>query len=356
MRRATPHLLVLCTALALILPSAGVHAAGKTRFRIAWSVHVGWMPWGYAFDEKIVEKWAKKNGIEIEIVQIKDYVESINLYTAGDFDGCAMTNVDALNIPAAAGVDSTAIIIGDFSNGNDGVVLKGSSALEDIKGRSVHLVEPSVSRYLLARGLESVGFSEKDIDVVNISASDIVAAFSLDEVTAVTTWNPQLAAIKTISGAHQVFDSSMTPGEIIDMLVVNTATLKDNPTLGVALMGAWHEMMDLMPGDGEKAMAAREKMAKAAGTDRKGYDAQLATTVMFYDPKKALEFVRSAALRSTMDNVRKFSFAHGLLGPAATSADAVGIAFPDGTTLGDKGNVKLRFTDALHAMAAEGKF
>lgn len=131
MRRATTLLLSLCTALALALPAASARAETKTKtkFRIAWSIYVGWMPWGYASDQKIVEKWAKKNGIEIEVVQINDYVESINLYTAGEFDGCTMTNMDALTIPAAGGVDSTAMIVGDFSNGNDGVILKGKSEI-----------------------------------------------------------------------------------------------------------------------------------------------------------------------------------------------------------------------------------
>lgn len=67
------------------------------------------MPWGYAAD----------SGLMKDIVQINDYVESINQYTAGGFDGCVMTNMDALTIPAAGGVDSTALIVGDFSNGNE---------------------------------------------------------------------------------------------------------------------------------------------------------------------------------------------------------------------------------------------
>jgi NitT/TauT family transport system substrate-binding protein len=32
--------------------------------------------------------------------------------------------MDALSIPAGGGVDTTALIIGDFSNGNDAVILK----------------------------------------------------------------------------------------------------------------------------------------------------------------------------------------------------------------------------------------
>ena len=131
------------------------------------------MPWGYLEDSGIMDKWAEKYGIDVEIVQINDYVESINQYTAGAFDGCVMTNMDALTIPAASGVDSTALIVGDFSNGNDAVILKGKKELKDIKGQNVNLVELSVSHYLLARGLESVGLSEKDIKVVNTSDADM---------------------------------------------------------------------------------------------------------------------------------------------------------------------------------------
>ena len=82
-----------------------------------------------------MEKWADKYGISVEIVQINDYVESINQYTAGEYDGCAMTNMDALSIPAGGGVDTTALIVGDFSNGNDGIILKdGKDTLERHQG------------------------------------------------------------------------------------------------------------------------------------------------------------------------------------------------------------------------------
>ena len=132
-------------------------AEAKDSFKIAWSIYVGWMPWGWAADNGIVKKWADKYGIEIEVVQINDYVESINQYTAGGFDGCVMTNMDALTIPAVGGVDSTALIVGDFSNGNDGIVSKTAKSVAELKGQSINLVELSVSHYLLARALEQVG-------------------------------------------------------------------------------------------------------------------------------------------------------------------------------------------------------
>ena len=130
------------------------------------------MPWGYAADTGIVKKWADKYGITIEVKQFNDYVELINQYTAGAYDAVTITNMDALSIPAAGGVDTTAVIVGDFSNGNDAVILKGKSDLAAIKGQKVNLVEFSVSHYLLARALESKKLAEKDIKVVNTSDAD----------------------------------------------------------------------------------------------------------------------------------------------------------------------------------------
>lgn len=326
------------------------HAEERKSFSVCWSIYVGWMPWDYGAQQGIVKKWADKYGISIDVVQINDYVESINQYTAGKYDGCTMTNMDALTIPAAGGVDSTALIVGDFSNGNDGVVLKGKKSLADIKGQNVNLVELSVSHYLLARGLESVGLSEKDLKVVNTSDADMVAAYTTKDVTAVVTWNPLLSEITAMPDSTKVFDSSQIPGEIIDLMVVNTEVLSANPKFGKALAGAWYEIMGVM----QKDKAAREFMGKASGTDLAGFDAQLASTKMFYSPADAVTFTTSPQLKTTMEYVAKFSFDHGLLGEGASDAGFIGIETPAGI-FGNSKNVKLRFDPTYMQMAADGK-
>ena len=112
-------LLIVALCAVVALPASASDAATKKSFKVAWSIYVGWMPWDYADQSGILKKWADKYGIEIKLTQINDYVESINQYTAGGFDACVMTNMDMLTIPSAGGVDSTALIVGDFSNGND---------------------------------------------------------------------------------------------------------------------------------------------------------------------------------------------------------------------------------------------
>ncbi|MDR3436745.1 putative urea ABC transporter substrate-binding protein [Telmatospirillum sp.] len=358
MRRSFMRFLGLALGAAGVLTTACSPAlsAEKKDFKIAWSIYAGWMPWGYAADSGLMKKWADKYGIKVDIVQINDYVESINQYTAGKFDGCVMTNMDALTIPAAGGVDSTSLIVGDFSNGNDGIVLKKGKTIADLKGRKVNLVEFSVSHYLLARALDSVKLKEKAVTTVNTSDADIVSVFSSTaDVNAVVTWNPQLSEVKKVKDATEVFDSSKIPGEIIDLMVVNSNTLKDNPALGKALVGVWYDIMKLMTSNTPEGNAVVEAMAKASGTDLDGYKSQLATTKMFYTPADAVAFAAGAQLPKTMDLVRTFSFEHGLLGEGAKTKDAVGIAFPDGSSLGDAKNIKLRFNADFMKSAADGK-
>lgn len=336
-------------AIAAALPAT---AEEKSDFRVAWSIYVGWMPWGYLDDSGIMDKWAEKYGISVDIVQINDYVESINQYTAGAFDGVSATNMDALSIPAGGGVDTTALIVGDFSNGNDAVIVKGDGGLADLAGKPVNLVELSVSHYLLARALDSVGLKESDLDaVINTSDADMIAAYQTQDVQAVVTWNPLVSTILEEPDATRLYDSADIPGEIIDIMWVNTRTLADNPAFGKALTGAWYELMGMMAAGDEAALTA---MAEASGTDLAGYMAQLASTEMFFDPAEAVAFTSSDALKETMETVAGFLFDKGILGEGAPSPDFVGVAYPDGTTTGDTNNVKMRYDTTYMQMAADG--
>ena len=66
--RRTSFLYSLILAGSIVaLGAAGATAAPKKDFKVAWSIYVGWMPWGYAADSGIVKKWADKYGIKIEI-------------------------------------------------------------------------------------------------------------------------------------------------------------------------------------------------------------------------------------------------------------------------------------------------
>ena len=66
--RKGQHMKPIATALTSTILAAGLVAASlalpavaeeKKDFKVAWSIYVGWMPWGYAADHGIAQKWPK---------------------------------------------------------------------------------------------------------------------------------------------------------------------------------------------------------------------------------------------------------------------------------------------------------
>lgn len=353
LRKAATSLLislVLCFAFA-----GGAVAEEKKSFKLAWALYTGYMPWAYADKAGIVDKWADKYGIEIEIVQINDYIESINQYTAGDIDAVPNTVMESLTIPAAGGVDTTAIVLGDYTDGNDAIFIKGEGkTLADIAGKTVHLVQYSISHYMLALALETVGLTEDDIETANIADADFVAAFATPQVEVVVAWNPATSQMNKMPGITSVFNSSQMPGAIQDILVVKTDVLTANPDFGKALAGIWYETLSIMKKDDAEGIVARTFMAEASGTDLADFDGQVATTY-FYEAAEGAEAFGGPAMAGIVEKMTSFSFRHGLLGPQAKDAGYIGIELADGTIAGDKSNVKFRIDTSFMEMVAKGE-
>ena len=344
--------LMMRIALLLLLAASSLEAQ-KPKFTVGWSIYVGWNPYAYMEKSGILKKWADKYGVEIK-VQRFDYAPSLDAFVAKNIDACTMTNMEALDLPAAAGVDSTAIIMGDFSNGNDAVLVRNGLTLAKLPGKKMMLVEKTVSQYLFERAMTINGLKDqiKRVPLVNTSDSDIATAFIANpSQEAVVTWKPMVSQILKTKGVTKIFDSSQIPGEIQDLLVVRTEVLKrsEGQKFAKAITGAWYEVMGQMKQD--KVLAAI-----AAGTQDTlpSFKEQLSTTNLFYTPQAALAFLQGAELKQKMELVRQFCFAHHLLGDAKT-ADQVAIAYPDGTIQGKPDRVRFRYDTTYTQLAAQGK-
>ncbi len=92
--------------LSLFLLFAVSAQAEKPSFTVGWSIYAGWTPYYYMNKSGILRKWADKYGINIK-VQRFDYAPSLDAFVAKNIDACAMTNMEALDMPAASGVPTT---------------------------------------------------------------------------------------------------------------------------------------------------------------------------------------------------------------------------------------------------------
>jgi NitT/TauT family transport system substrate-binding protein len=289
MKKFMTSILILSLVLVCANATEAADAGKKKKLTLAVSIYAGWMPWYYAKEQGILKKWGDKYGLDIN-VNYMDYAPSLDAFVAGQADACVMTNMECLDMPASAGVDSSAIIMGDYSNGNDAILTRNKLALDKIKGQNVYLVEKTVSQYLLSRALEGVKMKESDVKIVNVSDSDIAPSFLAGKnQQVVVTWNPMVMEIEKNRGITRVFDSSKIPGEIQDLCVVNTKVLKGHPEFARALVGAWYEVMGVMTKKDATGDAAIKKMAELSKASPVEFTGQLKTTAMFYTPQAAVD-------------------------------------------------------------------
>lgn len=344
-------------AMSAIVALGSIHAAEAKTYKIGYNIYVGFMPYGWMEQSGILDKWAKKYGVEIDVIQVNDYVGGINQFTAGELDGMAVASMDGLTIPSASGVDTTIMLAGDFSNGNDGIVSKTVSDVKALKGETIHLFELTVSHYLLSRALEINGMSLRDVKTVNITDADIAPAYlGSDDIKHGVAWNPMLMQMETkVKDSKRIFDSASTPEEIVDVMLMHTKTVKENPAVAKALVGAWYETMAILNGGDAKAESMIKDLADMSGGTVEEFKSQLASTNMYYKAADAVELMNSKRHQKTWDFVRTFSYDVGLFGEQAKSADFIGIEFPDGTVLGDKDNIQLRINSSFADMAAKGE-
>jgi len=340
----------------LLLACCILPAQQKPSFTVGWSVYVGWDPYYYMAKAGILRKWADKYGINIRIQRF-DYAPSLDAFVAKNIDACAMTNMEALDMPAAAGIDTTSIIIGDYSNGNDAVITRQGLGLAQLPGKPVLLVEKTVSQYLFERAMAINGLGDqiKRVKYVNTSDSDIAAAFLTDaSKPAVVTWKPMVSQILRTKDMKAIFNSSQIPGEILDLMVVRTDVLNrpdgSGQKFAKAIAGAWYEVMTQMMND--KVLIG---IAEASQDSLASYKEQLSTTHMFYTPQSGVQMASSPDLKKTMDLVRQFCFTHGLLGDKTKSPDDVAVQFPDKSALGKPDRIRFRFSLDYMQMAADGK-
>jgi len=351
---------LLCLVAAVIVQRT-LAAQQKPSFTVGWSVYVGWDPYYYMAKSGILRRWADKYGIDIK-VQRFDYAPSLDAFVAKNIDACAMTNMEALDMPAAAGVDTTTILLGDYSNGNDAVITRQNLGLAQIPGKPVMLVEKTVSQYLFERAMTLNGLSAqiKQVRYINTSDSDIAYAFLADpSKPVVVTWKPLVSQIMKAKDVKMVFNSSQIPGEIMDLLVMRTEVLNradgSGQKFAKAIAGAWYELMAMMVQTGPAGDKVLAGIAEASKDSLASYKEQLSTTHMYYTPQSAAQMTSSPEIKKTMDLVRQFCYSHSLLGEKTKSSDDVGIQFADGSVLGRADRVRLRFNVTYMRLAAEGK-
>jgi NitT/TauT family transport system substrate-binding protein len=188
---------------------------------------IGYSDWpGYVAWEVAIEKgFFKDAGVDVQFVWF-DYGASIDAFAAGKIDANAIVAGDAI-VTGAGGKPSAAILLEDYSNGNDMIIGKpGIDSVTDLKGKKVAVEYGLVEHELLMKAMETNGMAESDVNIVKISTNDAPQTLGSGNVDAVGCWYPISGqTLKHVAGSKPLFTSANVPGLIYDELAVSRESL-----------------------------------------------------------------------------------------------------------------------------------
>lgn len=270
-----------------VAPSAAVEDAPKVEakataeatpakggpLKIAYSDWPGWVAW----DIGIQKGWFKEAGVEVDFKWF-EYVPSMEAFSAGKVDAVAMTNGDAL-VTGSSGAASVAILINDYSNGNDMIVAKpGITKVAQLKGKKVGVEVGFVSHLLLMNALESAGLTDKDITIVNVPTDQTPQTLKSGSVDAIVAWQPNSGqALKELPGSTAIFTSKDVPGVIYDVLAVNPKSLSERREDWKKVASVWFRIADYLE-DEKNIDEAAKIMAARVGLSPEEYKPLMAGT------------------------------------------------------------------------------
>jgi NitT/TauT family transport system substrate-binding protein len=224
--------------------------------RIAYSDWPGWT----AFEVGIQKGWFKEAGVDTDFEWF-EYSPSMEAFAAGKVDAVMMVMGDAL-VTGAPGARSVAILITDYSNGNDMIIARPPiDSLKGLKGKKVGLEIGLVEHLLLLKGLEKVGMKETDVKLVNVITHETAQTLASKDVDAVGAWQPNSdQALKAVAGSKAVFTSAETPGLIYDLVNVSPKSLAERRADWVKVVKVWNRIVRFV-----KDPANRDEVVKIMG-------------------------------------------------------------------------------------------
>jgi NitT/TauT family transport system substrate-binding protein len=250
--------IVLCLSiLALVLGGSNLLAEEKNKVRVALFSWPGYGFWFIAKEKNLAPT------IEWDIQIIEDPYESFAQMSAGRLDISSSTS-EYGPIAADAKTGIKLVAYTNPSTGTDKIILApGFEKAEDLKGKSVAVLEGGLTQIFMAMWLEKNGVAFDAVKYLNLIMDDAVAAMVSGTVAAGEFWEPFGGKVLSSLAGSQVVASTaeeewLKTGLMGDSMYMADAFLQNQPEVAKAAMQGYWAAVDWWrenPEEGNKIIA-----------------------------------------------------------------------------------------------------
>jgi len=194
-----------------------------------------------------------------QLIEHTSASQVIRSYRNGAIDMAALT-MDEVLLLKQNGFDPRVILVMDISHGGDVIISRpGIRSFKELKGKTIGVEKTALGSYVLSRALEINGMSRADVITMHLDQALQEQSFNSGLVDAVVTFEPIKTRLVN-GGANIVFDSTMIPNEIVDVLVVRGEILESHHLQITSLIDTWFTALEYFksnPEQSSKLMAPR---------------------------------------------------------------------------------------------------
>jgi NitT/TauT family transport system substrate-binding protein len=247
--------------------------------------------------------FSKDFGVQVELLQIDDFVKSRDAFRAGGDKGgvdIMWSTVDAyaLEYGGLSKLNPKAIMQYDWSRGGDAIAVDASiKSVADLRGKRLACAQETPSHYFALYVLSQGGLTSKDVNwVFTDSAVEAANVFKAGRVDAAVSWSPDVyVAARERQGGHILASTKEASNLIADIFVARGDFVEKYPEDVRRFVGGWLKGVDMVKQNPDRAAVLLQKSltgvnsledAKAMLEDVKLPD--FAENRAFFDPQGSL--------------------------------------------------------------------
>ncbi len=242
-------------------------------------------------------------GVNVNIVKFSSGKDVNTALASGSIDVSELgTSPTALGI--ASGLQYTVIGIGDIIGSAESLVVKkdsGIQSINDLKGKKIATPFASTAHYSLLNALSLSGVNASDVNLLDMEADDIWAAWQRGDIDGAYIWYPvQDELLKdggvVITGSDKLAQQGIVTG---DLLVARNDFAKDHPELVTKFLQALLKANDIYFNQPETAYADIASVLGISQEDAKSQAAQF--TWLNADQQLSKEYLGSDMAKTLKD-------------------------------------------------------
>lgn len=186
---------------------------------------------------------AERHDLKLVTAQFPDPQEIVHAYLRGDVSIAQLTTVELVDICARAPDRCPdVVLILDESRGGDILAARRDvGSIKALAGKTIGVTFSTLGPYVVSRALQRSGLTLDQVVIRNMPLAEMPEALAKGRVDAAAFYPPFSDYAARAGYSRVVFDSRQIPGEIFDVLVVDTAYLKQHFHAITKLLKTWQD-------------------------------------------------------------------------------------------------------------------